>query len=117
MPVFRLLLLAMLTGIIVYTLIVGANHGYDLVPVFFQAIAEMGWPGQFNVDFSCFLILSGVWIAWRHNFSAAGLLLAPVAIFGGMLFLSAYLLIASLQVKGDVVALLLGKSRALAVRG
>ncbi|MFN9357108.1 MAG: hypothetical protein ACK6A4_09875, partial [Alphaproteobacteria bacterium] len=53
-------------------------------------------PGQFNLDFMGFLILSALWTAWRNGFSALGLILAVVAAFGGMAFLSIYVLILSL---------------------
>lgn len=111
MTVFRLFLTAIFLTILVYTFQVGALHGWDLIPIFFAAIGAWTWQGQFNVDFSCFLLLSGLWVAWRNNFSPLGLVLAPVATFGGALFLSAYLLIVSLQTRGDVAALLLGSAR------
>ncbi|MBY0521628.1 MAG: hypothetical protein K2P79_14510 [Sphingomonas sp.] len=113
---FRILLAAILVLITGYTLPVIAQHGLGLVPLFFAAISEMSWQGQFNVDFSCFLILSGLWVAWRNNFSLLGLALAPVASFGGAMFLSIYLLITSFQVHGDMAALLLGTRRAAALR-
>ncbi len=109
---FRILLAAIFATIVAYTLAVGAAHGWDLIPVFFAAIGAMTWQGQFNVDFSCFLILSGLWVAWRNDFSPLGLAMAPVASFGGALFLGAYLLIVSFQVRGDAAAMLLGTRRA-----
>lgn len=114
---FRILLAAILALMLGYTGPVIVQHGMGLVPLFFAAIGEMGWQGQFNVDFSCFLILSGLWVAWRNNFSLLGLVLAPVASFGGALFLSIYLLILSFQLRGDMAALLLGSRRAAALRG
>ncbi len=114
---FRAVLVVIFVVIAGYTLPVGAVHGWNLVPIFFAAISDMTWQGQFNVDFSCFLILSGLWTAWRNDFSPLGLVLAPVASFGGALFLSAYLLILSFQTKGDMAALLLGTKRAAALRG
>jgi hypothetical protein len=50
--------------------------------------------------------------AWRHQLSPAGLGLGVLAFFGGMMFLTIYLLIVSLRTKGDVGALLLGEARA-----
>ena len=85
--------LAVLTG---YTIVVIQNHGMNLLPVFFGDMAAMAWPGQFNLDFMGFLILSAIWTAWRNGFSALGLVLAVIAFFGGMAFLSIYLLILSL---------------------
>lgn len=114
--VFRVILVAIFIVIAGYTLPVTSVHGWNLVPIFFAAIGEMTWQGQFNVDFSCFLILSGLWTAWRNDFSLLGLVLAPVASFGGALFLSVYLLILSFQTNGDMAALLLGTNRAAALR-
>jgi hypothetical protein len=83
----------------------------NLIPVFFGDMATMAWPGQFNADFMCLLLLSGLWVGWRHRFSTAGVVLGLVAVFGGALFVSAYLLIASYRARGDVRALLLGEAR------
>jgi hypothetical protein len=53
-----------------------------------------------------------MWVAWRHQFSAAGLGLAVLAFFGGALFLSVYLFIQTLRAKGNVRVVLLGEARA-----
>lgn len=110
MIAFRTLLAAIFLVIAGYTLVVASNHGWDLLSVFFGDIAKMEWPGQFNLDFTCLLLLSGLWVGWRHRFSAAGVALGLVAVFGGALFLSAYLLVASVRARGDVRALLLGET-------
>ena len=107
MIALRTVLVAHLAFLTAYTLIVITNHGWTLFPAFFGDIAAMTWGGQFNTDFSGFLILSAMWTAWRHRFSALGLALAPVAFFGGMAFLSTYVLILSLGAS-DIKAILLG---------
>lgn len=112
MTLFRLFLLTCLVAIAAYTSVTVANHGFNLLPVFFGDMAEMAWPGQFNLDFMCFLALSALWVSWRHQFSAGGLALGLVAFFGGMLFLSIYLLVQSFGANGDVRVLLLGEGRA-----
>ncbi len=112
MTLFRLFLATCLVAITAYTAVTVANHGFNLLPVFFGDMAEMGWPGQFNLDFMCFLALSALWVAWRHQFSASGLALAVVAFFGGMLFLSIYLLVLTGRARGDMKVLLLGEGRA-----
>jgi hypothetical protein len=112
MSAFRVLLAFIFIGIAGYTAVVIANHGMGLFGVFFGDIAEMGWPGQFNFDFMGFLILSGFWLAWRHQFSPPGLALGVLGFFGGAPVLTAYLFFASLQAKGDPAELLLGKARA-----
>jgi len=111
MNAFRVLLAVILVTVIAYTIVVISNHGLNLFPVFFGDIAAIGWPGQFNLDFMGFLILSGVWIAWRHQFSAGGIALGCLVPFGGVPYVSIYLLVTSFQVDGDVQALLLGRNR------
>ena len=95
-----------------YTVIVGANHGWDLFSVFFGDMTLMGWPGQFNLDFMFMLSLSALWVSWRHQFSGVGLLLGVLAFFGGAAFLSLYLFVVAGQVNGNAKELLLGKARA-----
>lgn len=112
MTLLRLFLLIFLVVLTAYTGIVMANHGTNLVPVFFNDMAAMAWPGQFNLDFMGFLILSTLWVGWRHEYSLVGWLLTPLALFGGMLFLTVYLLIISFRVNGDLKVLLLGEGRA-----
>ncbi len=111
MTFFRIYVVVVFACLTVYTLIVGINHGWNLLPIFFSNITEMTWSGQFNFDFITFLGLSGIWVAWRHQFSASGIALGVVAFFGGMMFLAPYLLYFSVQTGGDVKVLLLGKER------
>jgi len=112
MGTFRFFLAVMITGILVYTGIVGINHGWNLFPVFFGDMAAMNWPGQFNFDFMCLLMFSGLWIAWRHHFSPGGLVLGVLGVFAGTMLLAPYLLIESFKAKGDMKEILLGKVRA-----
>lgn len=114
MLAFRLFLLTVFLTIAAYTVYVVADHGINLLPVFFGDIARMAWPGQFNLDFACFLLLSGLWLSWRHQFRPGGLALGLCGVFGGALFLSAYLLVVSYQTQGDMRVLLLGPERAAA---
>jgi hypothetical protein len=112
MTAFRSLLVLFFLVITGYTGVVAWSHGMSLLPVFFGDMAKLGWPGQFNLDFMCMLALSGLWVSWRHRFSATGILLGVVAFFGGVMFLSVYLLAESFRVEGDVASLLLGGNRA-----
>jgi hypothetical protein len=95
-----------------YTASVVAEHGMGLLQVFFGDMAAVGWPGQFNLDFMFLLTLSALWVAWRHRFTSAGLVLGLLALLGGSLFLTAYILVVSGQAKGDMRKVLLGKARA-----
>jgi len=108
----RLILSLMLVAVLAYTGVVVSSHGLDLFSVFFVDMARMGWAGQFNLDFMCMLLLSGLWVGWRHEFSGGGIALGLLAVFGGALFLSAYLLVESVRARGDSRTLLLGAARA-----
>jgi hypothetical protein len=110
---FRVLLVVLLATLTAYTAVVIGRHGMGLLEIFFGDMAAMGWPGQFNLDFLSLLTLSGLWVAWRHHYSGAGLVLGALALFGGGMFLTAYLLVVSLQAGGDMREILLGKARAI----
>ncbi len=108
MPAFRLLLVVLFIGVLSYTSVVVSRHGLDFMPVFSGDIAKLGWAGQFNVDFMCLLLLSALWVAWRHQFSAAGLILALLVPIGGTPFLCVYLLVQSVRCGGDAGAMIVG---------
>jgi len=99
MVVLRLALAAYLVLLTAYSAVVIYHHGWNLLPVFFGDIAAMTWPGQFNFDFTGFLLVSAFWTAWRHRFSPLGLALGILAFFGGMMFLSIYLLVESAKAR------------------
>lgn len=109
MTMFRAFNVLIFLSLAAYTGVVITHHGLGLFPVFFGDMAELAWPGQFNLDFTCMLALSGIWVAHRHRFSAPGVLLGVCAFVGGALFLSVYLLVVSFRTKGDVAAMLLGE--------
>ena len=113
MLAFRTLLVVIFTTIAVYTMPVIANHGLGLFTVFFGDIAKMDWPGQFNLDFLGFLVLSAFWTAWRNNYSPGGIGLSVMAFFFGAPFLTMYLMYLSFGTKGDVPTMILGESRAV----
>lgn len=113
MNAFRALLIAMFVGILAYTVAVGVSQGWDLFSVYLGDMVAITWPGQFNFDFTCFLVLSGLWVAWRHHFSLGGIALALIATVGGIMVIAPYLLIATVQADGDMSVVLLGQKRVL----
>ena len=117
MTLFRLLLVAIITVVGAYTVAVVGQHGIDFVTPFFGDIAKMGWPGQFNMDFWSFLILGAIWLMWRHHFSPAGLFFGLIIFVGGAPFLCSYLLVVIAKDRPDMAELLLGKTRAAALKG
>tara|TARA_R100001480_G_C4596877_1_gene162459 strand:- start:78 stop:413 length:336 start_codon:yes stop_codon:yes gene_type:complete len=108
MTTFRLLLIVILISLSGYTAVVVASHGLNLLPVFFGDMAKMAWPGQFNFDFMCFLLLSATWVMWRNEFSPLGIVLGILAFFGGALFLSIYLLVLTFQDSQSIQRILIG---------
>lgn len=111
MKAFRVFLGVLLLSLLLYTGLVIRNHGLGLFPVFFGDIRAMAWPGQFNLDFTFMLSLSALWVGWRHRFSPAGLALSLLALVGGSLFLTIYLLVLSWRTQGDLPLILLGRAR------
>lgn len=108
---FRILMAVLLLTVVIYTVFVVAEHGIDIFPIFFGDILAMGWPGQFNLDFMGFLVLSGTWLAWRNHFTPGGLVLGAFGLVGGIPLLTTYLLIISFQCD-NLNEILLGKVRA-----
>jgi hypothetical protein len=51
------------------------------MPIFFGHMIATNWPGQFNFDFKKFVLLSGLWVSWRHHFSMGGIALGIAAFF------------------------------------
>ena len=111
MVAFRTLLIVCWIALVAYTGNVIAHHGLDLLPVFFGDIGRGEWPGQFNSDFLCFLLISAVWTAWRNDFSPLGLFLGAISFLGGAGFLLPYLFVLSLRSRGGVREILLGAHR------
>ncbi len=110
MTLFKIWLIMILTTLSVYTLYVGTLQGWNLLPVFFGDIAKFNWPGQFNLDFTFMLSLSALWTAWRNRFTLTGLGLGALALIGGSLFLSIYLLYLLFKHRGNLKEVLLGSN-------
>ncbi|MGB0522413.1 MAG: hypothetical protein ACPGJS_05605 [Flammeovirgaceae bacterium] len=110
MRTFQIILVVLFASIFVYSFQVIVNFGWDFLDLFFKPITEVTWTGQFNLDFSLFVFLTIVWIAWRHQFTPKGIGLALLSVVG-MVYVAPYILVASIQAKGDVKELLLGKAR------
>jgi NADH:ubiquinone oxidoreductase subunit 2 (subunit N) len=114
MILFRVLLAVMVLVLSVYTVITISNEGLTLFESALADVAAMGWSGQFALDFVCYLLLSFVWVAWRHEFSPLGLFLALLASQLGIIFFASYLIVISIRCDGDMRKVLLGEKRALA---
>lgn len=112
MTKLRLILLLILLIIVPYTAVVIWLNGMNYLPVFFAPLGAFGWQGQFNIDFACYLTLTGLWIAWRHDFSGMGIVLAVFSVGGGLIFLAIYLAYETRHQSMTIPDLLLPKAKA-----
>ncbi len=113
MIALRILLVILYAVLAGYTIAVASEHGMNFMTVIFGLLGAVDWPGQITLDFLIYLALSALWIAWRHRFSPAGIVMAVLAFFGAALVLLVYVFWATFDARGDVRILLLGRQRAL----
>lgn len=95
--------------LLIYTVLVVTTDGWNFLDVVFKNLWSLNWSGQFTLDFCGYLVLSGWWIAWRHQYSRVSVLTGVAAIFLGMLFFAPYLLHLVIKEKGDMKAVLVGR--------
>ena len=111
MSVFRNIVIVLFGFLAIYTVFTIANVGINFVPVFVADLMSVTWRGQIGFDFLSYLILSGLWVAWRHDFTGGGIALAIIVVLGGMLAFALYLLFAIGRSEGDLNIMLLGQQR------
>jgi len=104
----KALLILQALALLAYTIYVGTNEGWNFLQVTKTNIFSMGWNGQFALDFSCYLVLSGVWIMWRNKFSATSILIALIAMIIGIIVFAPYLLYLLLKENGNIEKVLVG---------
>lgn len=103
-----LVLIAQSALVIVYTCVATVNEGVNFINIFLTNILSLTWNGQFNLDFSCYLLLSGLWIMWRSNFSYRSIFIGIIAMIFGMMFFAPYLVYLISKEKGSVKHVLIG---------
>ncbi|GAB2521482.1 hypothetical protein [Spirosoma aerophilum] len=107
-PLLRFLLFVQTIALLVYTYLAFQNEGATLFQLFLANIASLTWNGQFNLDFSCYLALSGLWIMWRNKFAPAAIVLGLAAMILGILAFAPYLLYLLTKENGDLKKVLIG---------
>lgn len=117
MKTFQLVVVALFLTVLIYTGVVVSEHGPSFLPAYINVLIQYDWPGQFSLDFGGYLLLSALWIAWRHHARPVGLLLAVLAGIGGLLVFAPYLWIVSRQSEGSITTMLLGRERAARLTG
>lgn len=92
----------------VYTVIAFKNEGADLFSIFLSNIQSLTWNGQFNLDFSAYLMLSGLWIVWRNNYNPFSIFFGIIASIVGIIVFAPYLLYLLWVEKGNLKKVLIG---------
>ena len=95
-------------GLLIYTIFAIKNEGVDLISIFVKNIMALNWSGQFNLDFLCYLILSGFWIMWRNNFNSKSIITGFIAMVLGIIFFAPYLLRLIHKENGNLKRVLVG---------
>ncbi|MBX7224492.1 MAG: hypothetical protein K1X55_00545 [Chitinophagales bacterium] len=105
----KALLITQTLLLLTYTVITFTNEGNALFNIFLSNIAAFNWNGQFNLDFSCYLTLSGLWIMWRNKFSASSIFIGIFAMIIGIIVFAPYLLYLFSKEKGDIKRVLINE--------
>jgi len=109
--VLKFILVAITILLLVYTWLAFKNEGINLFAIFFSNIQSLTWNGQFNLDFSSYLLLSGLWIMWRNKFTPISIVLGVVASIVGIVVFAPYLYYLIFKEKDDLVKVLIGERR------
>lgn len=104
----KTLLIIQALALIGYSIFAYNNEGWGLYTIFAENILDLGWNGQFNLDFMCYLLLSGLWIVWRNNYTASSILIATMAMVIGIMFFAPYVLSLLINEKGDLNKVIAG---------
>lgn len=105
---FKTILIVQTVGLLIFTFFAFQTDGANLFGVFIDNVLSLNWSGQFNLDFLCYLTLSGVWIMWRSKFAPKSILLGAVAMVLGIVIFAPYLLWLTNRENGDIKRILIG---------
>lgn len=104
----KTLLVFQTIGLVIYTFIAIKAEGANFLIIALNNIKSLTWSGQFNLDFSCYLTLSGLWIMWRNKFKPLFIVIGFAAMILGIIFFAPYVLYLLTKEKGDLKKVLLG---------
>lgn len=105
---FKTLLIVQTIGLLIYTFYAFQSEGADLFGVFAKNVLSLNWSGQFNLDFLCYLTLSGFWIMWRNKFKTNSIFLGLVAMVLGIVMFAPYLIWLTTKENGNIKRVLVG---------
>lgn len=95
-------------ALVIYTVYAVKNESWGLIQVFTENIYSLNWNGQFNLDFSSYLTLSGLWIMWRNQWSFSSIIIAIIAMIIGIMAFAPYLFYLLTVERGDLKKVLVG---------
>ena len=104
----KALLLFQTLALVIYTVYAVKNESWGLIQVFTENIYSLNWNGQFNLDFSSYLTLSGLWIMWRNQWSLSSIIIAIIAMIIGIMAFAPYLFYLLTVERGDLKKVLVG---------
>ncbi|AEI49122.1 hypothetical protein [Runella slithyformis] len=107
--VVKALLIFQTISVLIYSFLAFQHEGINLFAIFIANLQSLDWNGQFNLDFSCYLTLSGLWIMWRNQFSAGSIAVGSMAMVIGILLFAPYILFLLAKEKGDLKKVLTGE--------
>jgi hypothetical protein len=105
---FKTLLVLQTMGLLAYTIVAYQREGANLLSVFITNVTSLNWSGQFNLDFLCYLTLSGLWIMWRNKFTGKSILVGILAMVLGIVLFAPYLFWLTNQENGDLKRVFIG---------
>ena len=109
---FLVIILLLQTLIVLaYTLYVGLQEGWIFMQVAITNLTSLTWNGQFMADFSCYLILSALWIMWRDKFSVLSIVIGLMAMVLGIIVFAPYLVWLLYKEKGLISKVLMGQRK------
>lgn len=94
--------------VLAYTGYVIAREGLIFLEVAQTNLLSLTWNGQFTLDFSCYLVLSGIWIMWRSQYNSSAILIGIMAMILGIIVFAPYCLFLLLKEKSNIRKVLLG---------
>ena len=104
----KVLLIVQTIGLLLYTFFTIQTDGANLFKVVLNNVLSLNWSGQFNLDFLCYLTLSGFWIMWRNKFTSKSIFLGIFAMVLGIVMFAPYLLWLINKEQGNLKRVLIG---------
>lgn len=96
-------------SLIAYTAYVGIHEGWNFLQVALNDVQSLTWRGQFGLDFSSYLVLSGIWIMWRNKFSWSSIGIATVAMIIGIIVFAPYVIYLIVKENYNIKKVLIGE--------